>query len=242
MDRAAFKYAFRKTMPVLFGYLFLGSACGLLLFNAGYNFIWVLFISIFVYAGSGQMLLAALLAVQAPFATVAALTLLLNSRHMFYGLSFIDRFKKAGKFYPYMIFSLTDETYSILCATITPKHFDDGKVIRTVAILNHSYWIIGCVLGALMGQLLTFNFKGVDFAMTALFVVIFVEQWQSFKSHIPVYTGIISSLICILLFGADNFILPSLVITVGALLVMRSRIESGTSGTASSTKREVVEA
>ena len=225
MDKQTFKFAFNRTLPVLFGYLFLGFACGLLLFNAGYNFIWVFFISLFVYAGSGQMLLASLLAVQAPFATVAILTLLLNSRHMFYGLSFIDRFKKAKKFYPYMIFSLTDETYSILCSTKTPAHLDDGNVIKLIALLDHGYWIAGCVLGAIIGQVLALDFKGVDFAMTALFVVIFVEQWQSFKSHIPVYIGIGCSLMCILVFGADNFILPSLVSTVALLMILRNTIE-----------------
>ncbi|MCJ7857037.1 AzlC family ABC transporter permease [Lachnospiraceae bacterium NSJ-143] len=225
MDRESFKYAFQKTIPVLFGYLFLGSACGLVLFNAGYNFIWVFFISLFVYAGSGQMLLASLLAVKAPFATVAVLTLLLNSRHAFYGLSFIDRFKNAGSMYPYMIFSLTDETYSILCSTHTPVGINDGRVIKAIAFLDHSYWLAGCVFGALMGQLLSFNFKGVDFAMTALFVVIFIEQWESFKSHVPVYAGVISALLCILIFGTDNFILPSLIITVGSLMVLRHSVE-----------------
>lgn len=234
MDKSAIKYAFNKTLPVLFGYLFLGSACGLLLYEAGYNFIWVFFISVFVYAGSGQMLLASLLAVQAPFATVAVLTLLLNSRHMFYGLSFIERFKKAGKMYPYMIFSLTDETYSMLCSTTLSKTVDDGKIIKAIALLDHCYWIVGCVTGALLGQLLSFNFAGVDFAMTALFVVIFVEQWKSFKSHIPVYAGVICSLLCILIFGADNFILPSLILTVGSLIALRGFIEHG------NTKREAV--
>ena len=222
MGSSALRFAFNKTIPVLFGYLFLGSACGLVLFNAGYNFIWVFFISLFVYAGSGQMLLATLLATKAPLISVASLTLLLNSRHMFYGLSFIDRFKKAKKFYPYMIFSLTDETYSILCATHTPKHLDDGKVIRNIAVLNHIYWIIGCQIGAVAGQLLNFNFAGVDFAMTALFVVIFVEQWQSSKSHTPVYIGMICSVLSLIICGADNFILPALTATVATLMFIKN--------------------
>jgi len=226
MGYSALKFAFNKTIPVLFGYLFLGSACGLVLFNAGYNFVWVFFISLFVYAGSGQMLLATLLATKAPLISVATLTLLLNSRHIFYGLSFIKRFKNAKKFYPYMIFSLTDETYSILCATTTPKHLDDGKVIRNIAMLNHLYWIIGCQIGAIAGQLLKFNFEGVDFAMTALFVVIFIEQWQSSKSHTPVYIGIVCSLLSIFVFGADNFILPALSLTVAVLMFVKSFSEN----------------
>ncbi len=236
MDKSTLKYAFNRTLPVLFGYIFLGFACGLLLYNAGYNFIWVFFISLFVYAGSGEMLLASLLAARASFGTIAALTLLLNSRHMFYGLSFIERFKKAGKFYPYMIFSLTDETYSMLCATRTPKHLSDGKVITLIAVLDHLYWLLGCIMGALMGQILSFNFKGVDFAMTALFVVIFVEQWKSFKTHIPVYIGIICSVISILIFGANNFILPSLISTVGLLMLFRNAVDN-----AKQTKSEAIE-
>ena len=223
MDTDIIKLAFKKTVPVLCGYLFLGSAVGLLLADTGHSFIWSFFMALFVYAGSGQMLLISLIAISAPLSSIAFLTLLLNSRHAFYGLSFIERFKKVGKMYPYMIFSLTDETYSILCSTNVSKTVNDGKLITYIAMLDHIYWICGCVLGAVIGQYLSFNFKGVDFAMTALFVVIFIEQWKSFKSHTPVYIGIFSSIICLMVFGSDNFILPALIITVSALMLLKSR-------------------
>ena len=223
--KVVFKKAFKKTLPVLFGYLFLGSAVGLLFYNAGYNFIWAFFAGLFVYAGSGEMLLVSLLSCSAPLVTIAFLTLLINSRHAFYGLSFIERFKHTKKAYPFMIFSLTDETYSILCSIPEDKDKDeDGKVIFAAAFLDHFYWICGSVIGSLLGQTLAFNWAGVDFAMTALFVVIFIEQWKSFKSHLPVFIGIGSSLVCILAFGSSNFILPSLIITVSLLMIFKNKI------------------
>ncbi|MCI1958264.1 MAG: AzlC family ABC transporter permease [Clostridia bacterium] len=223
--KVIFKKAFKKTMPVLFGYLFLSSAIGLLFYNAGYNVIWAFFAGLFVYAGSGEMLLVSLLTCGAPLATIAFLTLLINSRHAFYGLSFIERFKNTKKAYPYMIFALTDETYSILCSIPERNNKEeDGKVMFAAAFLDHVYWMCGAVLGSLLGQTLSFNWTGVDFAMTALFVVIFIEQWKSFKSHLPVFIGIGSSIVCVSAFGSSNFILPSLIITVSLLMIFKNKI------------------
>ena len=227
MDTHILKLSFKKTLPVFFGYIFLGSAVGLLLSQTGYGLITAFFMALFVYAGSGQMLLISLMAINAPLSMIAFLTLVLNSRHAFYGLSFIERFKKTGKMYPYMIFSLTDETYSLLCSTSVSKTVNDGVLIKYIALLNQLYWIFGCVMGCALGKTLSFNFEGVDFAMTALFVVIFIEQWKSFKSHLPVYTGIASSLICLLIFGRDSFILPSLIITVSFLTLINTSAKTG---------------
>lgn len=220
------KYAFIKTIPVLFGYLFLGVAFGILLQKAGYNFIWAFFMSLFVFAGSMQYAMVSMLGSGMNIASVILMTLSINGRHIFYGLSFIEKFKRMGKAYFYMIFSLTDETYSLLCAEKTPKDLDENRVFLSIAILNHMYWISGSVLGAIAGNFITFNTKGIDFAMTALFTVIFVEQWLASKSKIPAITGILCGSISLLIFGPDNFILPSLISAIVILLTLKGRINT----------------
>lgn len=214
-------FAFRRTVPVLFGYLFLGIAFGLMLQNAGYNFIWAIFISLFVYAGSGQFALVGLLSGGAGLLTTVIMQLSINSRHIFYGLSFIEKFKKMGKAYPYMIFSLTDETYSLLCSTAVPAEVDEKKVFFLIALFDQIYWIIGSAMGALIGQLIPFDSAGVEFAMTSLFVVIFVEQWISLKNHMPAMVGAVCGIICFVLFDPSKFILPALVSTVAVLTMYR---------------------
>lgn len=221
MFMKAFKFAFRQTIPVLCGYLFLGLAFGLLLQEAGYNFVWAFFSSIFIYAGSMQFILVTFLSGSVSFLSVAVMTLSVNGRHIFYGLSFLERFKEMGKRYPYMIFSLTDETYSLLCGTKIPNEFNKSDVSFYMALLDHSYWIAGSTLGALLGEFIPFDMTGVDFAMTALFTVIFVEQWLAAKSHFPAILGAVSATACLIIFGADNFILPSLIVTVLGLLVWK---------------------
>lgn len=218
------KFSVVQTIPVMLGYLFMGAAFGLLLQEAGYNFIWAFFISLTVYAGSGQFLLVSLLNENASVLTTAIMTLSINCRHFFYGLSFIERFKKMGKKYLYMIFSLTDETYSLLCSTKIPDNLDYNKTTFTMAFLNQLYWICGCVIGDLMGMFLPFSTDGVDFAMTALFVVIFVEQWLSTKNHLPAVMGCVSAVICLLIFGIDGFILPTLILCVAGLMAFKSKI------------------
>ena len=153
------------------------------------------------------------------------MTLSINGRHFFYGLSFIDRFKSMGKLYPYMIFSLTDETYSLLCANQIPEELDEKKVSFLISMLDQFYWISGSVIGALIGELIFFNTTGIDFAMTALFVVIFLEQWLAVKNHLPALIGLASGIICLLLFGMDSFLLPSLLVTVGVLLLIKPMLD-----------------
>ncbi|HCT65095.1 MAG TPA: branched-chain amino acid ABC transporter permease [Lachnospiraceae bacterium] len=223
--REALKYSFIKTIPVMCGYLFTGLAFGLLLQNIGYSFIWAFFISLFVYAGSMQYVLVTLLAGSFGLPTVVIMTLLINSRHAFYGLSFIERFKKMGRLYPYMVFSLTDETYSLLCATVAPQNNKEKWTYFFIALLDHFYWIMGSVAGAIIGNLITFDLTGIDFAMTALFMVIFVEQWIDAKSHIAAVTGVLSAIIFLILIGPDKFILPSLVVTVLILNLLRNILE-----------------
>ncbi|GAU77885.1 AzlC family ABC transporter permease [Fusibacter sp. 3D3] len=220
------RFAFIKTIPVLFGYLFLGIAFGLLLQRAGYNFIWSFFISTFVFAGSMQFVLISFLGTSTSFLSIILMTLSINSRHIFYGLSFIEKFKHMGKAYPYMIFSLTDETYSLLCGTQIPSDLQEDKVFFAIASLNQSYWVVGSVLGGLLGEMIFFNTTGIDFAMTALFVVIFIEQWRSATVHIPALIGIFCGVIALIFFGASSFILPSLIFTIGLILLFRKPIQS----------------
>ncbi len=218
------KYVFYKTIPVLLGYLFLGFAFGLLLQEAGYSFWWAFLSSAIVYAGSIQFVLVDFLSGGTSLPVIAVMTLLINSRHAFYGLSFVEKFRKM-KTYPYMVFSLTDETYSLLCSLKTPEGMDEKKVMFLISLFDQLYWIAGSVLGAVLGQMLPFDMTGIDFAMTALFVTIFVDQWREARSHLPAVIGLCSSVVCLLIFGGSNFILPSLIITVGLLMALRGRLE-----------------
>lgn len=238
----AAKYAVKRTIPVMCGYIFMGIAFGLLLQQAGYNFIWAFLISVCIYAGSMQFVLVSFLYGGISLVTIALMTLLINGRHIFYGLSFIERFQKMGKKYPYMIFSLTDETYSILCSlranetklraeAVLPEARED-KVLFLIALFDQSYWVIGCTLGAFIGEGLAFDYTGIDFSMTALFVVLFIEQWADAGknsdrkgiSHIPAIIGILSAVTFLLLLGPDSFLLPSLICTVLILLLLRNVI------------------
>lgn len=218
-------YAFYKTIPVLLGYLFLGLAFGLLLQEAGYSFWWALLSSTIIYAGSIQFVLVSFLGGGTSLPVVAVMTLLINSRHAFYGLSFVEKFRQM-KTYPYMVFSLTDETYSLLCSTTVPEGMDEKKTFFLISLFDQCYWITGSVLGGALGEILPFDMTGIDFAMTALFVTIFIDQWRSAKSHLPALIGLCSGVICLLIFGGSNFILPSLLITVTLLMALQNPIEN----------------
>lgn len=217
-------FAFMQSVPVLLGYIFLGFAFGLMLENAGYSFWWALLSSVVIYAGSMQFILVTLLSSGASLVYSAIMTFFINGRHIFYGLSFIEKFRKMGKAYPYMVFSLTDETYSVLCGLKVPPGMSEKKVSFYISLFDHLYWITGSVLGALIGQLVSFNAAGVDFSMTALFVVIVLNQWMDSKEHCPTLIGFGVGIVILLLLGADKFLFPALTITVLILLGMRSHL------------------
>ena len=161
------------------------------------------------------------------FVQVIFMTLMVNVRHIFYGISLLDRFHSMGKKRWYMIFGLTDETYSLLCTTKVPEDVDEEKFLFAISIMNQSYWVIGSVIGSLAGTLIPFNSEGIDFAMTALFVVIFVEQWMDKKNRVPEVIGVAAAFVCLQIFGADNFVLPSMLLIVLLLFVGRTRLERG---------------
>lgn len=220
------QFALTKSLPVLFGYLFLGSAFGIMLYEAGYNVVWAIIISFVVYAGSGQFLLVSLLSSAASLPTVAFMTLFVNSRHIFYGLSYIETFKKGGWRYPFMIFSLTDETYSVNTSfRNVPDEVDEVKARYYIGFFDHIYWIMGTIIGSLAGQLIPIDFTGVDFSMTALFVVIYIDQMLASKNKITGIIGIVCAAVCLIIFGADKFLLPSLILTVALLSAMKPLID-----------------
>lgn len=224
-NKSTFVFALKKSLPVLFGYLFLGSAFGIMLYDAGYNFIWAIFISLIVYAGSGQFLLVSLLSSQASLSTVAMMSLFINSRHIFYGLSYIEKFKQGGWRYPFMIFTLTDETYSVnTTISTTPDDVNEPKARYLIGLFDHIYWIIGSIIGSLAGQIIPIDFTGIDFSMTALFVVIFVEliTKQKGRGKLIGLIGIVCAVVCLVIFGADKFILPTLILIVVVLSASKS--------------------
>ena len=227
MNAQGWKRAFMKTLPVMAGYLVMGCGFGILLRVNGYGPVWALGMSVFLYAGSMQFVGISLLTSGASALTVAVTTLLVQARHLFYGLSLIERYKGAGFKKLYLIHAMTDETYSLVCSTDAPKGVKPHAFYFAISLLNHIYWITGCVLGSLIGGFLTFDTTGLDFAMTALFVTIFVEQWQSTKEHRPALLGAILALVCLVLFGAENFLIPAMLAITLGLTALWKPLEKG---------------
>lgn len=209
----------RTTIPVMAGYLVLGAGFGVLLRSRGYGLGWALAMSTFIFAGSMQYVAIDLLTGGASILTTAVTTLLVNARHLFYGVSMLERYRAAGKHAPYLIFSLTDETYSLVAAR------DDltGADCFRISLLNHSYWVFGTALGSLAGAYLRFDTTGIDFSLTALFLTVFTEQWLDTRDHAPALIGLGISIICRLIFGADSFLLPTMGAMLCCLLVLDGR-------------------
>ena len=223
-----FKTAFLSTVPVLTGYIVLGFGFGLVVKSAGFGILVAFAMSFLIYAGSMQYVAVGLLTGGASIITTALTTLMVNARHIFYGISMLDKYKGRGKCTPYLIFALTDETYSLVCND-DPNVSDENrtKYYFLVTALNHSYWIIGSVLGAVVGTLVSFNTKGVDFALTALFITVFVEQWLSTKRHMPALVGSFATVLCLLVFGKDGFLIPSMLIIALVLSLAKEGKENG---------------
>ena len=225
MNRRAFAAAFPATVPVLMGYLSIGIAFGLMLEAIGYNFIWAFFMSLTIYAGSGQYMGVELLATGAALVNVAVLTLILNFRHLVYGLSLLEKFRGMGVRKLYMIFSLTDETYALLSSARVPERVDPHDYYFAVAVLDHCYWILGSVIGSVAGALIQFDTTGIDFAMTALFLVIAVDQWSTYRSHLPALLGVGITVTSLVVMGAANMLIPALCVIIAALLALRVRLD-----------------
>jgi len=221
-EKRVIRDAFIASLPVLAGYIFLGMGFGVLLEAKGYSPLWALLMSMFLYAGSMQYVGVELLATGASLITTALTTLTVQARHLFYSITLIDKYKGIGAKKVYMIHALTDETYSLVIRDYDPLDKErNGRYCFFVSLFDHLYWISGCVLGAVVGAILPFSSEGIDFVMTALFVTIFVEQWQSTKDHLPALIGMASALVALLIFGADNFLIPAMIIIMVVFTALR---------------------
>lgn len=219
------KLAFIKSLPVMAGYIVLGIGFGILLKKAGYGLLWAFLMSFTIYAGSMQYVAVSLLTSGASLISAALTTLMVNARHLFYGVSMIEKYKGAGAQKPYLIFALTDETYSLLCGEEQPEGVDFFWYSFFVSLFNQCYWILGSVLGSALGTLIAFDTAGIDFSMTALFVTVFVEQWITTKNHLPAIAGLACSVVCLLFFGADSFLIPTMISITVVLFLCRDIME-----------------
>lgn len=226
--RNTIRIAFIDTLPVLTGYLVLGFGFGLVLKSAGYGILVAFAMSFLIYAGSMQYVAVGLLTGGASIITTALTTLMVNARHIFYGISMLDKYKGSGKKTPYLIFALTDETYSLVCNdNINVYEGQRTNYYFFVTVFNHSYWVIGSVLGSLVGTLFTFNTTGIDFALTALFITVFVEQWLTSKTHFSALIGILASVTCLTVFGKDSFLIPTMLIIALILSLKKEGTKNG---------------
>jgi len=226
MKRKTVKQAFLKSVPVLAGYVVLGIGFGILMRNAGYGLAWAAAMSLLIYAGSMQYVGVGLLTGGAHVLTTVITTIMVNARHLFYSISMIEKYKSAGKYKPYMIFALTDETYSLLCDGQAPDGADPELYRLLVSFFNHCYWVLGSVIGNLLGAVLPFSTAGIEFSMTALFVASFTEQWLTTKDHLPAVTGLFSTLACLVIFGKENFLIPAMLLITLVLTCLRRREEA----------------
>lgn len=223
----SFKYSLERSVPILIGFFPVGTVYGLMMSAAGYNFLWSAAASLFVYVGSLQMLMISFFQSDMSILTIAVTALLLNSRHMFYGLSFIEKFRSYGGWKWFLIYGMPDESYSLLCSYVPREGVEEKWVHIFSTGLIWLYWIAFSVLGGLVGQLITFDTTGIDFALTALFIVILLDQIKSTGMKLPALIGGVSSMLCIIILGRDNFLLPSLAVTMLVLLILRNKLEGG---------------
>jgi len=221
---SAMKAAFPHTIPVLTGFIFLGIAYGILMSSRGFGWHWILLTSSVVFAGALQFIGISLLTAAFDPLYAFLIALSINARHLFYGISMLEKLSGTGKIKPYLIFGMCDETFSILCSAEPPPNVDKRAFMFAVTLLNQSYWVMGSVIGGLIGPLLTFDTYGIDFVMTAFFVVIFINQWRTHKNHSPALIGLGAATVSLLLFGADNFIIPAMVLIIVCLTVFRKQL------------------
>lgn len=219
--RAAFPY----TLPICAGFGFIGLAYGVYMNTSGFSFIYPMLTSLTVFGGSLEFVtVTMLLSTYAPLQALL-MALMIQARHLFYGISMLDKYKGTGAKKLYLIFGLCDETFSINYSADIPEDVDKGWFMFFVTLLNHIYWVVGATVGGLLGSLITFNTTGIDFVMTAMFVVIFIDQWMKEKSHISSLIGVVLSAACLVIFGSDYFMIPTMACIICALVLIRKPIE-----------------
>lgn len=221
----AFRTAFPFTIPIFAGFTFLGIAYGIFMNSLGFGAIYPILMSLIIFAGSMEFIAANLLLSAFSPLNALFLTLMVNARHLFYGISMLDKYRGIGKKSYYMIFGLCDESFAINNTIKVPKGVDKGWVMFFVTLLNHFYWVLGATLGGIFGSLIKFNTEGLEFVMTALFVVIFIEQWMKEEKHTSSLIGLGASIICLIIFGANNFIIPAMIAILGLLTLTRKSLE-----------------
>lgn len=218
------KNAFVKSIPIFCSYVFVSMAYGMMMASAGFPWYDSLLVSLTVYTGAFQFVLITFLSSGASLITIALTALLMNSRQSFYSLTFLKEFKQMGRRKLYMIHTMTDETYAVNCTSDLPKKEKEDTMFL-VALFSRCYWMVGSVLGGILGQIIPFDLTGIDFCMTALFLIIFIDQWEKAEKHTPALTGLGTGVICLLIFGENRFMLPALLI-VSALLLLFQRKEN----------------
>lgn len=219
MKAKAFRAALPYTLPICVGFLFLGMSYGFLMRSKGFSFVYPMLMSLFIFAGSMEFVTVNLLLSAFHPLSAFFLALMVNARHLFYGISMLDKYQSCGWKKWYLIYGMCDESFSINCTVTPPEDVDKGWFMFFVTLLNHIYWVTGATLGALLGYVIQFNTEGIEFVMTALFVVMFVNQWEEAKDHRPAIAGLLCSAVCLLVFGADNFILPAMALIVACFLI-----------------------
>ena len=225
MKRKALRAAFPYTVPVMTGYLVLGISYGVLITASGFPFWMPMITSLTIFAGSMEFVLVNLLLSGFDLLQAFLMTLMINARHLFYGISMLDRYRGMGMKKLYMIFGLTDESFSVNCVTDPPEGVDRSWFMFFVTLLDHSYWFIGTTLGGIFGSLVHFNTEGLDFVMTAMFVVIFMEQWKKDKNHLSAILGLVLPVVCLLMFGAESFMIPAMLAILAGLALVRKPLE-----------------
>lgn len=224
MKKKALKAAFPYTLPICIGFLFLGISYGFLMRSKGFSAWYPFFMSMFIFAGSMEFVTASLLVSAFNPAAAFFMALMVNARHLFYGISMLDKFRNTGAKKFYLIFGMCDESFSINCNVEPPEGIDRGWFMFIVTLLNQIYWVFGATLGALLGYVIHFDTTGIEFVMTALFVVMFVDQWRETDNHIPALTGVLCSVLCLLLFGSEYFIVPAMVLIVICFAGMKKKL------------------
>ena len=227
MKTTALKAAFPHTIPVFTGYLVLGISYGVLMTASGFPFWIPIVTSLAIFAGSMEFVLVNLLLSAFNLLQAFMMTILINARHLFYGLSMLDQYKGMGLKKLYLIFGLTDETFSINCSMEPPVGVDRGLFYLFVTLLDHSYWFLGATLGGLFGSILHFNTEGLDFVMTTMFVVIFLEQWKKDTNHLSALIGVVLPVLCLVVFGANQFMIPAMIAILLGLTLARKPLEEG---------------
>ena len=227
MMPAAFRAAFPHTIPILTGFFFLGATYGILMSSNGYGWYWALLVSGFVFAGALQFVGIHLLTSAFDPLNAFLIALAINARHLFYGISMLKKYSGTGKVKPYLIFGMCDETFSILHSTKPPAHVDKKAFMLAVTLLNQSYWILGSVIGGIIEPFLVFDLRGLDFVMTAFFVVIFIDQWKARKNHSSALIGLGAAAVSLAIFGTERFIIPAMILIVVCLTLFQKRVMKG---------------